>query len=238
MMMVDRNKARLYAATLALFSMLLLALPSQAITIQTVQFTSGGVTAPVWGQSLTINIGATVPDISIPPTVALEFVGFRTGDPGIGSPGRSSVYLHVYDGFGITPGGAIDGPAIGNLIAVSNNSLNLEVFAPATDASWFFDLPLLAKDVPYYYVLANTDTAALPGDFSNLVYSDMEIGAANPYAGGQGFHQTGDLGSGPTSQDLFFRVVSSTPVPEPGTAVLTAIGLAVLGARGRRDRSV
>ena len=209
------------------------ALPGSAITIQTVQFTSSGGTDPVWGQSLTINVGATVPDAMIPATVALEFAGFRTGDPSIGSPGRTSVYLHVYDSFGITPGGAVDGSAIGNLIAVSTNSLNLEVAAPGTDASWSFALPLLAKDIPYYYVMANTTSAATPGDFSNLVYSSMEVGASNPYGGGQSFHQTGDLGSGPTSEDLFFRVVSSTPVPEPGTALLISLGLVTLAVRRR-----
>lgn len=210
------------------------AFPSQAITIQTVQFTTGGGADPVWGQSLTINVGATVADALIPATVALEFAGFRTGDPGIGSASRSSVYLHVYDSFGITAGGGIDGSAIGSLIGVSTNSLNLEVLSPGTDASWVFGLPLLAKDAPYYFVMANTTAAATPGDFSNLVYSSMEVGVANPHGGGQAFHQTGDLGSGPASEDLFFRVVSSTPVPEPGTFTLTALALALMVATGRR----
>ena len=67
-------------------------------------------------------VGATVPDASIPATVLLDFVGWRSGDAGIGSPGRSTVYLHVYDSFGITPGGAIDPAELGNLLAVSLNS--------------------------------------------------------------------------------------------------------------------
>jgi len=229
-MPIDVIRERGAAFALALL-LLVAALPAQALTMQTVQFTSGGGADPVWGQSITLNVGATVADALIPPTMALEFVGFRTGDPGIGSPGRSSVYLHVYDGFGITPGGAIDGSAIGNLVGVSTNALNLEVLAPGTDASWFFGLPLLAKDTPYFYVMANTVSAATAADFSNLVYSSMEVGVANPHGGGQAFHQTGDLGSGPASEDLFFRVVSSSPVPEPGTAILTGLGLALLAAR-------
>jgi hypothetical protein len=45
---------------------------------------------------------------------------------------------------------------------------------------------------------------------------------------------TGDLGSGPVSQDLFFRVQSTIAVPEPSTAVLSLFGLALLAGRGRR----
>ena len=232
-MLIDGIRERGAAFALA-FVLLVAAIPAQALTMQTVQFTSGGGADPVWGQSITLNVGATVADALIPPTMALEFVGFRTGDPGIGSPGRSSVYLHVYDNFAITAGGAIDASSIGNLVAVSTNALNLEVAAPGTDASWFFDLPILAKDTPYFYVMANTVDAALPTAYGNLVYSSMEVGVSNPHGGGQAFHQTGDLGSGPTSEDLFFRVVSSTPVPEPGTALLTGLGLAILASKRSR----
>lgn len=220
-----------------LLAALLGAAPGQALTIQTVQLTSSGDAEPVWGQSLTINVGATIPDASIPPVVSLDLVGFRTGDASIGSADRGNVYLHIYDGFGITAGGAVDGSAIGNLIAVSTNSLDLELAAPSTDAIWFFDGPSLAKDVPYYYVMASDTTAATSASFGNLVYSDLEVGAPNPHAGGRAFHQTGDFGDGPTSEDLFFRVLSSEPVPEPGTASLLGLGLALLAARSRTRRN-
>lgn len=125
---------------------------------------------------------------------------------------------------------------VGNLVAVSTNALNLEIAAPATDLSWFFALPNIAKNVPYFYVMASDTVAATTSDPSNLVYSDLETGLGNPHAGGQSFNQTGDLGSGPTSQDLFFRVVSSTPVPEPSTFTLCALGLLLTGI-GRRSKA-
>jgi hypothetical protein len=211
-----------------------IAAPAAATTFFTVQSASGGGGEPVWGQSLTLNVGATLPDSSIPPTVLLDFVGFRIGDASIGSPGRSAVYLQIYDSFGITAGGAIDGSAIGNLVAVSIDTQDLEApAAPGTDVLWNFAQPALAKDVEYFYVLSSDPFAATPGDFSNLVYSDLQVGDANPHGGGQAFHQAGDLGSGPASQDLFFRVQSTLPVPEPSTGVLSLLGLALL-AKARR----
>ena len=185
----------------------------------------------MWGQSLTINVGATVADSLIPAIVSLDFVGWRTGDPLIGSADRTSVYLHVYDSFSITAGGAVN--TVGNLIAVSTNAVNLELVPTATDVSWFFGLPNIAKDIPYFYVMASDTTAASTGDPSNLVYSDLETGINNPHAGGQSFNQTGDLGSGPTSHDLFFRVVTMTPIPEPSTFSLCALGLVMTGISRR-----
>ena len=117
-----------------------------AATVTTFQLTSDGGSDPVWGQGITINVNSSPPDALIPPNVALEFVGLRMGDPNVGSPGRTAAYLHIYDAFGIDAGGAVDGSAIGNLVAVSTNTVNLETAGPSTDVFWLFDGPVLAKD--------------------------------------------------------------------------------------------
>jgi hypothetical protein len=188
-----------------------------AAVVTTSQPTSPSTTEPVWGQGLTINVGASLPDASIPATVMLNFVGWRTGTNTIGSPDRSAVYLHVYDDFGITAGGAVDGTAIGTLVAVSTNTVNLETPAVSTDVFWYFADPSLAKNVTYHYIMASNTVAATSGDFGNLIYSDFVVATGNPHAGGQAYRQPGDT----PASDLYFRVQSSfSPIPEPSTFLL------------------
>ncbi|MFO0689506.1 MAG: PEP-CTERM sorting domain-containing protein [Myxococcota bacterium] len=73
------------------------------------------------------------------------------------------------------------------------------------------------------------------------VYWDLGIdssGPYNPYGGGSlygngGLIQGNNQGVG--AWDLVFKTYLSTPVPEPGTALLVGLGLAALGATRRRD---
>ena len=135
---------------------------------------------------------------------------------------------------------AVNGGAIGSLLAVSTNTVDLETPVDFTDVFWFFSGAALAKDVTYHYILATDTVAAIPTDFSNLIYSDFVVAYGNPHAGGQHYRQTGDLGGGPTSGDLFFRVQSSfDAVPEPSTFTLLGIGcVALLWYRKRKRRVV
>ena len=209
-----------------------------AATVTTTQLTFPSERDPVWGQGLTINIGASLPDASIPATVGLDFVGFRTGESADGSPDdRTAVYLHVYDDFGINPDGTVIGGDIGLLVGVSTNTVDLETPADSTDVIWLFNQPSISKNTTYHYILATNTSAATSGNFSNLIYSDFRVAEGNPHSGGQHYRQTGDLGDGPTSRDLFFRVQSSfSTVPEPSTFVLAALGLLSLGFYGRHRR--
>ena len=50
----------------------------------------------------------------------------------------------------------------------------------------------------------------------------------------ESIHQTGDLGDGPLSEDLYLRVVPQTVVPERGAALLFGLRLGLVGLAARR----
>lgn len=208
---------------------------ADAAVVTTTQPTSPSNAEPVWGQGITINVGADLADALIPATVNLDFAGWRIGDASVGSADRTAVRMHIYDAFGINGDGTVNGAAIGGLVAYSTNTVNLQAAADGTDVFWFFSGAALSKNTLYHYILADNTIAATLGDFSNLIFSDLVVATANPYAGGQAYVQTGDQ----PLDDLFFRVQSSfEAVPEPSTLILAALGLVSFGlvALWRRPR--
>ena len=70
---------------------------------------------PMWGQGITVNVGADTADGSITSTVYIEELSYQYSSSNSG--GLPGAFLHVYDGFAIDAGGGITG--LGNLVAVS-----------------------------------------------------------------------------------------------------------------------
>lgn len=160
---------------------------------------------PVWGQSITINVGSTINDGAIPQTVGLRQVSFQTS--GSGQPAVKPVaYLHVYDGFGTDGNGAVTN--IGNLMAISTNTVDFGVVSTLEEVTWYFADDELDKTTGYFYILATNTTAATMGDSSNLAGAGFELNTGNPYAGGQAWQANGFA----TDWDMEFEVVTTTDI--------------------------
>lgn len=191
---------------------------------------------PLFGQSITVNLGADTADALIPGIVFLKQVQFQSSSSGSGQ-GSGSVFLHVYDDF------AVDGTAvpttIGNLIAVSTNSVDLSSIGLNNTMTWTFSGSQgISKSTTYAYILASNTVAATTLDASNLRTGAFELKVGDPYSGGQAFRSSGTT----STWDLEFRVTTATGpsavVPEPASAVFLGFGLGLFGCVVRRRRCV
>ncbi len=209
-------------------------LTASAATINTSYSTVTGAddnnqAGPMFGQSLTVNVGADTADGSIPGTVYLLEVSFQSSSSGVGL-GSGDAYIHVYNAF------AVDGTAspttIGNLVAVSNSTVDLSSTGANAQMTWTFDgSDAIAKGASYAYVLATNTTAATVGDSSNLTTSAFELDTGTPYTGGQAFRANGTT----TDWDNAFELKTSTaPIPEPSSAALFGFGGFALILRRRK----
>lgn len=180
---------------------------------------------PMFGQSITVNVGADTADASIPSTVYLQELSFQRTSSTTGL-GTGAAYIHVYDAF------AVDGDntpsTIGNLVAVSSSTVDLGAVGPNETMTWTFANDAIAKGTSYAYVLATNTTAATVADSSNLKTAAFELDTGNPYTGGQAYRANGTT----SDWDNAFELKTST-IPEPGSLALLGLG-GLLIARRRR----
>lgn len=182
---------------------------------------------PMWGQGITVNVGADTPDGSIPTTVYITELSFQYSSSNSG--GLPGGYIHVYDNFATDGTGAIT--AIGNLVAVSNET-TFGALTGGEQLTWTFDGTAgIDKSTTYYYISAIDTTAATVGSNGNLIGAGYELDVGNPYSGGQAYRGNG----GQSDWDMAFELKTETvPVPEPSSAALLGLGGLALILRRRK----
>jgi len=207
-------------------------LAAHAATVTTSFGPANNQAGPMFGQSITVNVGADTPDGSIPATVYLRTLTFKQTNSTTGINTTDTAYIHVYDAF------AVDGSAtpstIGNLVAVSSGTVDFTTTGAGDLLTWTFDGgagDAIQKGSQYYYVLATNTTAATVGDSSNLTTQGFRLSTGNQYTGGQAFRANGTT----SDWDNEFTLETSTAiVPEPTSAALLGLGGLALILRRRK----
>ncbi|WP_435893859.1 PEP-CTERM sorting domain-containing protein [Oceaniferula spumae] len=182
---------------------------------------------PIYGQTITSHADA----------LRLDDVTFQVRD---GNGGQSATgtlaFLHVYDSVTFnTSTGAIT--AFGNLIGVSDNSVNNSVDATDLGAlTWNFTNTAVTGSTQYFFLMSTNTDAGNTADltpFTNAA-TGLELEAPGGYADGTALvannvHNTG-LG-----WDLNFEANFNTEaVPEPSSAALIGLGGLALIFRRRK----
>lgn len=203
---------------------------ANAATIITSFGPANNQAGPMFGQSATVNIGADTADGSITQTVYLTSFSLRQTNSTTGINNSDVSYLHVYDAFGVD--GSADPTTIGNLVGVSNSTVDFSTTGAGVALAWTFDGTIaLDKSTEYFFIFAKDTSAATVGNSGNLITQGLRLTTANPYLGGRSYRANGTT----SDWDAEFTMITSTNVvPEPcSTALMGLGGLAILLRRRR-----
>lgn len=182
---------------------------------------------PMFGQGITVNVGADTLDASIPSTVYLEQLSFQRTSSTTGL-GTAVAYIHVYDAF--TVDGDNTPSVIGNLVAVSSTTVDMSTIGASGTMTWNFGGDAISKSGTYYYILATDTNAATVGNSSNLATGAFELKTGNQYSGGQAYRANGTT----SDWDMEFELVTNTTqIPEPSSAILGCLGVLLIFRRKR-----
>ncbi|MGB1261148.1 MAG: hypothetical protein ACPG6P_13980 [Akkermansiaceae bacterium] len=173
---------------------------------------------PMFGQSITVNVGADTADASIPPTVYIEELSFQYSSSASGGA-PDGVYIHVYDAFAVD--GSANPTTIGSLVAVSTNTVDMSALSGNEQLTWTFTgADAIAKGTSYAYIFASDTTAATVGNDGNLLGIGAELDVGEPYTGGQAFRANGTQ----SDWDMAFELKTNTvAVPEPSSTALLSM---------------
>lgn len=201
-----------------------------AATVTTSFGPANNQAGPMFGQSITVNVGADTPDGTIPTSVYVTELSFTQTNSATGINTTDVAYIHVYDAFSVD--GDNTPSAIGNLITVSTSTVDFSTTGAGSALTWSFaGTTALDKGTEYFYVLATDTTAATVGDSANLTTQGLRLTTGDPYSGGRAFRANG------TTSDWdneFTLKTSTTIVPEPSSTALLGLGGLALLMRRRK----
>lgn len=203
-----RNKTNVFALGILLAGM--------AVYAQTYSISYGPSidrAGPVFGMSVTINAGTDASEEMDDQAVVLKEMSFRNSDSG-SNGGSSIAYLQIYDAFATND--EYIPTSIGNLVAVSDNSIDLSQVPLNAKLTWHFADTELDPSKEYHYILSTSTRAATVADNTNLTTSAFRLDTGNLYPGGRVWRSKSNVPGQSTDWDMEFEAVwAPKPIPEP-----------------------
>ncbi|MGB0992887.1 MAG: PEP-CTERM sorting domain-containing protein [Akkermansiaceae bacterium] len=189
---------------------------------------------PMWGQTIVPDTGAS----PVGPHGTLYLTNFQYQAASNGGGATGIVYLHAYDSVTVeTANVAGEGTitALGNLVAVSNSTVDLSGLSAHANMSWDFtgNVAFTAND-DYFFVMSTGTTEETLADHSDFVTASFDLNVGNPYSAGGTFAANSFASNSLDWDQEFLATWSTTPVPEPSSTALLGLGGLALILRRRK----